>query len=128
MRRKMSEEITKSEMLSLREKGYSNSEIAEQLECCYATVLRYIGKSGMRRPTKSMPDKIQKEIIKPKNRLHLVSKQYNGEAAAFNLTGEYITIIPHHANLCFEKKEFEELAKDIVAVSQIVGRGNDIQL
>ena len=49
MRKRLSEEVTREEMLRLREQGYSNTEIAEQLECCYPTVIKYIGKSGIRR-------------------------------------------------------------------------------
>lgn len=47
MRKKL--EVTAHEMLMLREQGYSNKEIAEQLECSYATVFNYIGKQGVRK-------------------------------------------------------------------------------
>ena len=47
MRRKL--DVTASEMLELRRQGYTNKEIAEQLEVAYATVWRYIGKEDERK-------------------------------------------------------------------------------
>ena len=63
MRKRLSEEVTREEMLRLREQGYSNTEIAEQLECCYPTVIKYIGKSGIRRANRK--DENPAEIKKP---------------------------------------------------------------
>lgn len=133
MRRKMSDEVTRDEMLSLRKRGYSNTEIAEQLECCYATVLRYIGKCGIRRNPRREEQVLKKEnrSLISSERLHLTSKCFGGKTASFSLTQNEIKIRPFnydYASICFEKSEFEEFAKDILAVSQIVGRGDDIQL
>lgn len=45
MRRRLSDEVSVSEMLELRRRGYKNSEIAEQLEVTPQTILRYIGRN-----------------------------------------------------------------------------------
>ena len=44
MRRKL--EVTYDDMMQLREKGYSNKDIAYMLDVSTATVIRYIGKQG----------------------------------------------------------------------------------
>lgn len=46
MRRKI--DVTASEMLQLREQGYSNHDIAASLDISYSCVLRTIGKQGGR--------------------------------------------------------------------------------
>ena len=128
MRRKMSKEVAKSEMLSLRKDGYSNTEIAEQLECCYATVLKYIGKGGVRRSSKPAIKEPKTETIKPESRLKLMAIRYDGGAASFELRDDCVSIAPHCPCLEFERNEFEEFAKDILAVSQIVRHGDGIRL
>lgn len=47
MARKLTD-ITKSEMLRMREQGLSNRDIAKCLDIHYATVYNYIGKQGKR--------------------------------------------------------------------------------
>ena len=42
-RRRLSRDVSTSEMLRLREEGMSNRRIAEQLDVHYNTVLKYIG-------------------------------------------------------------------------------------
>ena len=88
MKKRLSEEVTREEMLRLREQGYSNTEIAEQLECCYATVIRYIGKGGVRRANRK--DESQAETKKPEvvniERLKLVCKTFSGASASFELS------------------------------------------
>lgn len=88
MRKRLSEEVTREEMLRLREQGYSNTEIAEQLECCYPTVIKYIGKSGIRRANRK--DENPAEIKKPEavniERLKLVCKTFSGASASFELS------------------------------------------
>lgn len=88
MKKRLSEEVTREEMLRLREQGYSNTEIAEQLECCYATVIRYIGKGGVRRANRK--DKSPAETKKPEvvsnERLKLVCKTFSGASASFELS------------------------------------------
>lgn len=88
MRKRLSEEVTREEMLRLREQGYSNTEIAEQLECSYPTVIKYIGKSGIRRANQKAeisvepkrPDAVSNE------RLKLVCKTFSGTSASFELS------------------------------------------
>lgn len=46
MTAKILDKQTVSEMLQLREEGYSNKEIARQFDVSYQTVLRAIGKQG----------------------------------------------------------------------------------
>ncbi len=41
-------EVTRSEMMVLREQGYSNRDIANILEISYPTVYKYLGKQGGR--------------------------------------------------------------------------------
>ena len=50
MGQKLSNSVSVQEMLTMRERGMTNRQIAESLECCYATVLQYIGKqpAGLR--------------------------------------------------------------------------------
>lgn len=43
-RRRLSMDVSTSEMLRLREEGMSNSQIAAQLDVSHKTILRYIGK------------------------------------------------------------------------------------
>ena len=43
-RRRLSKDVSTSEMLRLREEGMSNRQIAAQLDVHYNTVLKYIGK------------------------------------------------------------------------------------
>lgn len=88
MKKRLSEEVTRAEMLRLREQGYSNTEIAEQLECCYATVIKYIGKGGVRRANRK--DKSPAETKKPEvvsnERLKLVCKTLSGASTSFELS------------------------------------------
>lgn len=44
MYRKLSDDVDVSTMLSMRESGMPNPQIAERLGCSYKTVLKYIGK------------------------------------------------------------------------------------
>lgn len=46
MRRKL--DVSRDDLMQLREKGYSNKDIANMLEISYATVIRYIGKQECR--------------------------------------------------------------------------------
>ena len=43
-RRRLSKDVSTSEMLRLREEGMSNRQIAAQLDVHYNTILKYIGK------------------------------------------------------------------------------------
>ena len=119
MKRKMSEEVTKSEMLRLREQGYSNTQIAEQLECCYATVLKYIGKGGVRR--KSGLDKsTEHNSLVGEGRLSMISRTLQGKCARFILREDEIGI-EFPARDCYVSlnwKEYEELIKDALSVYQ----------
>lgn len=118
MKRRMSEEVTRCEMLRLREDGYSNTEIAEQLECCYATVLKYIGKGGGRKKT----HKSQKTATTlKKERLSLFSRTFRGEMADFTISANDISLRLPDLSMTMNTKEFEEFAKDVLAVSQLVG-------
>lgn len=63
--------ITASEMLTMRESGMSNRDIAKSLDISYATVVNYIGKQGRRMEGlaafKDAPPKKEeaKEEVKP---------------------------------------------------------------
>lgn len=54
MRKSLSSEVTISEMMSMREQGMSNQEIADALEISRVTVIRYIG---------AQPEHITKEKL-----------------------------------------------------------------
>jgi hypothetical protein len=47
-RKKLVDDVTIQEMRTLRDKGFSNQQIAEQLDCSYASVLGYLGKANFR--------------------------------------------------------------------------------
>lgn len=122
MKRKMSEEITRDEMLRLREQGYSNTEIAEQLECCYATVLKYIGKGGIRRRN-AQPKKPELHNFPiGEDRLSIVSRTFQGGYARFIIHNNEIGIdFPDRdCYVLLSMREYEEFAKDIIAASQVV--------
>ena len=58
-------EVGVSEMLELREQGFSNREIAEMLDISYPTVHTYIGKQGYKsshRPKPVPPAKEEEKI------------------------------------------------------------------
>lgn len=61
MKARFNNQVSRDEMLQLREMGYSTKEIAEQLECCVATVRKYIGGDYTRKapskPSKAEPEK-----------------------------------------------------------------------
>jgi predicted transcriptional regulator len=59
-------EVGISEMLELRNQGYSNREIAEMLDISYPTVIRYIGKQNYRSANRPKPEEPQKEETKIK--------------------------------------------------------------
>ena len=44
MYRALSNDVTPTEMMELRNQGMTNKEIAQSLDCCYKTVLKMIGK------------------------------------------------------------------------------------
>lgn len=46
MRKKLYKDVTVSEMLTLRQEGLSNHQIAKRLDVSEATVYRYIGKKS----------------------------------------------------------------------------------
>lgn len=130
MKKRLSEEVTREEMLRLREQGYSNTEIAEQLECCYATVIRYIGKGGVRRANRK--DKSPAETKKPEvvsnERLKLVCKMLSGASASFELSRGGITVVFEGGRISMNPERFHEFAKDVLAVSQIARGDDGIQL
>lgn len=130
MKKRLSEEVTREEMLCLREQGYSNTEIAEQLECCYATVIKYIGKGGVRRANRK--DESQAETKKPEvvsnERLKLVCKTLSGASASFELSRGGVTIDFQDGRISMNPERFREFAKDVLAVSQIARGDDGIQL
>ena len=130
MRKRLSEEVTREEMLRLREQGYSNTEIAEQLECCYPTVIKYIGKSGIRRANRK--DENPAEIKKPEavntERLKLVCKTFSGASASFELSRGGVTVVFEDGRISMNPERFREFAKDVLAVSQIARGDDGIQL
>lgn len=128
MRKRLSEEVTREEMLRLREQGYSNTEIAEQLECCYATVIKYIGKSRIRRASRK--DENPAEIKKPEavsgERLKLVCKTFSGANASFELSKDGVTVNFEDTRISMGQKMFIEFVKDAIVVTQIARRENGI--
>lgn len=56
----LSKEVSREELLHMREEGLTNKQIAERLGCAYYTVLRYIGKQpdGMRADYGSIAAKV----------------------------------------------------------------------
>ena len=128
MRKRLSEEVTREEMLRLREQGYSNTEIAEQLECCYATVIRYIGKGGVRRANRKdeSPAETQKPDAVSSERLKLVCKTFSGASASFELSKDGVTVNFEDTRISMGQKMFIEFVKDAIVVTQIARRENGI--
>ena len=130
MRKRLSEEVTREEMLRLREQGYSNTEIAEQLECCYPTVIKYIGKSGIRRDSRKaeIPAEPKRPEAVSDERLKLVCKTFSGASASFELSRGGVTIVFEDGRISMNPERFREFAKDILAVSQIARVDDGIPL
>lgn len=120
MKKKMSEEVAKSEMQRLRDLGYSNTQIAEQLECCYATVLKYIGKGGCRRKNNLKP--AEHNSVVSDDRLSMISRAFQGACSIFVITKDGIRIDFNSQNcsVFFGMSEYEEFVKDSIAVSQVM--------
>ena len=70
-------DVTVREMMTLRQEGWSNYEIAEKLGCCYATVLKYIG---------SQPKGIRGE------RLYTIPKKIAVQTADSDNNGDFMDI------------------------------------
>lgn len=70
-------DVTVREMMTLRQEGWSNYEIAEKLGCCYATVLKYIG---------SQPKGIRGE------RLYTIPKKIAVQTANSDNKGDFMDI------------------------------------
>ena len=121
MRKRLSEEVTREEMLRLREEGDSNTEIGEQQECW---------KSGIRRANRK--DENPAEIKKPEavniERLKLVCKTFSGASASFELSRGGVTVVFEDGRISMNPERFREFAKDVLAVSQIARGDDGIQL
>ena len=76
-RRRLSKDVSTSEMLRLREEGMSNRQIAAQLDVHYNTVLKYIGKEP--REPKAKKPKTERGAV-GKAMVRAFNDRYNQEA------------------------------------------------
>lgn len=129
MKRKLTDSIGIDDMLQMRADGATNSEIADRLECSYVTVLRYIGKEPKSirtyaRPVRQasseekMQSKESHEITA--HRLTLVQQIFEGKQATFVIGNNEIAVKADGAELAYMPGEFEEFAKDVLAVCQLI--------
>ena len=139
MRRKIIDEVSISEMLGLRREGATNQEIADRLECSLPTVYKHIGNQppGLRghykrtnlstQPPETPKQKAQEPL---KSRLRVASITHQGayRGADFEKDGDKLFIRTGGMRLMFEMDEFQEFAKDVVAVAQEFCKDNSAHL
>ena len=135
MRRKLMDEVSISEMLELRAEGATNQEISDRLECSLPTVYKHIRKQppGLRghykrtspslKPQETPKRKAQEPL---QSRLRVASITYQGayKGADFGKDGDKLFVRAGGMRLLFAMDEFQEFAKDVVAVAQEFCRHN----
>ena len=143
MKSPLYKEVSPGEMLRLRDDGYSNSEIADMLDCSYQTVLNCIGKqpAGMRKARSfgvRGGEKTMKEAPKPvQNEPDFEGEQVaslvlkNRTISLEGLVGEYeidckgervmiaIKGDSYAAELPFEK--FKDFAAEVMGIQRKLG-------
>lgn len=133
MRKKLRDDINEAELLSMRDEGMSNQEIAESLDVSYATVLRLIGKQplGMRGSVKN------RSVIEPAQKKRELEEEpiipaclavtvkrltVEGELARYELSSnvEDIMINFKHDNECVlvKKEQIPALIKELQAIQR----------
>ena len=125
-------DISVTELLAMREQGYSNKDICNILEISLPTVLRYIGKQPMRMEsvTKHMDSKPRPHIDthEPKNpeapRVQIVSQIVTVGEYAFELNMINKTINISGTNGCqfvlVRQDDAEKFAEAVMAVQKFM--------
>lgn len=129
MKKRLSREVTIQEMLSMREQGMTNSDIAASLECHYQTVLKYIGKqpagfeqmAAFRRPLEkqqAFPEPTAPQAVGIADQFHVaVSKEtatLGTLAVQIDYAGETVEI---NGELMFPFSELPDFTADIVKLA-----------
>ena len=134
MARKLTD-ISKSEMLRMREQGMSNRDIAKCLDIHYATVYNYIGKQGKRmenlaafnEPKKEKVELPQEETKAPHkaiDSLEMVYEVVKSADGTYRAEIDYESKCISFLNDTFEFNQLAEMATFIIGLaSRIQSKG-----
>jgi hypothetical protein len=116
MRRKL--DVTINDMLELRNQGFSNKEIAEQLEVSYNTVFNYIGAQGKRMSKTESAPPAQKPSVSVLTQVVVVdgycfSINHSTKSLAVSTDGE--------GAVCLKSDEIGKFKEALETVQQFVG-------
>lgn len=116
-------DIDKTALLSMRDSGMTNQEIADSVGCCYATISKILGKQppGIR---KSRAPKEAKKIQMntPRKRMKVSHVTLCGKFANFDvdLSNETFAIETGEGSLIFDLSKLEEMVNDLAEALQEV--------
>lgn len=132
----LSKEVSREELLHMREEGLTNKQIAERLGCNYYTVLRYIGKQpdGMRADYGSIAAKVtdlQMEGPKPEPKRRLTmsirkTRYYGENGTKYNVysTGQ-VDIDREGLIMTLQRPEdLEQMICELIELAEIMKEGN----
>lgn len=116
-------DIDKTALLSMRDSGMTNQEIADSIGCCYATVSRILGKQppGMRKSR--APKEVKKiQMNTPRKRMKVSHVTLCGKFADFevDLDNKTFAIETGEGSLIFDLSKLEEMANDLAEALQEV--------
>lgn len=116
-------DIDKTTLLSMRDSGMTNQEIADSVGCCYATICKILGKQppGMRKPR--APKEVKRiQMNTPRKRMKVSHVTLCGKFADFevDLDNKTFAIETGEGSLIFDLSKLEEMANDLVEALQEV--------
>ena len=114
---KLTDSVSVEELLTMRENGMSNHQIANALDISYATVVRYIGKAPFRKPGSGKKPVEKQEEPKSTLTLELQVTSYSGKFARYRLmsTGQVEMTID---DLNLSKNELEKFIVELMDIYQ----------
>jgi predicted transcriptional regulator len=121
-------ELSVSEMMRLREDGYSNKDIAKMLDISIPTVYRYIGSQGQRVPS-VIAHWHEKEVEQPqeeKTQIQIIEQTIavGGFCFKINQANKTITaMLPNQSEVCFSGDGVDEFVEALKMATQFMTGG-----
>lgn len=116
-------DIDKTALLSMRDSGMTNQEIADSIGCCYATICKILGKQppGMRKPRTSKEVK-RIQMDTPRKRMKVSHVTFCGKHANFNIdfTKNMCRIEKENRSFVLWLRELEDTIDDLKEVLEEV--------
>lgn len=117
MRRKI--DVTRAELLELRNQGYSNKEIAEMLDISYQTVFNWIGKQGFR----NAPKQEQEPVVEtPSVKVITQTVSVDGFLFEINNSAKCVKVATGDSSfLLLKEEELDKFSSAFALVKSFIG-------